>query len=90
MISPAIKLFNARRKTNIWLSFLKVFDKSMSACTPQSTKTGNLLYISCVLRKPEPLGSEFKVVADSVTGMLLYLELQGGKKEMKKAKYADT
>ena len=90
VISPAIKLFNDRRKTHVWSSYLKVFDESMSAYTPQSTKTGNLPHLSCILRKPEPLGSEFKVVADSVTGMLLYLELQRGKKGMDKAKYADT
>ena len=75
---------------NVWLSYLKVFDQSMSPYTPQSTKTGNLPHLSCILRKPEPLRSEFKVVADSATGMLLYLELQHGKKEMEKANYADT
>ena len=61
----------------------------MSAYAPQATKTGNLPHLSCILCKPEPLGTEFKVVADSVTGMLLYLEIQEGKQQMAKAKYAD-
>ena len=55
VISPAIKLFNDRRQTHVWASYLKVFDESMSAYTPQSTKTGNLPHLSCILRKPEPL-----------------------------------
>ena len=41
------------------------------------------------MRKPEPLGTELKCVADTLTNMMLYLEIQKGKKEMKEAKYAD-
>ena len=36
-------------------------------------------YLSCIQRKPGPLGVEFKVVACPETGMFLYIELQQGK-----------
>ena len=45
----------------------------------RTTKTGDLPNISYVLRKPEPLGTEFKNVVDGMTGNMLWLELQEGK-----------
>ena len=49
----------------------------------KASKTGGLLHLSFVDRKPEPLGTEFKVVADYDTGILLYLEvMEGGAENM--------
>ena len=39
----------------------KVLDESMSALVPRTTATGGLPTISYIRRKPEPLGTEFKV-----------------------------
>lgn len=41
-----------------------------------------LSHLSFIQRKPEPLGTEFKVVADAKTQMFTYVELQRGKDEM--------
>ena len=53
--------YNSNRKKNIAASFRKVFDESMSAMVPRTTPTGGLPTISYIMRKPEPLGTEFKV-----------------------------
>ena len=34
------------------------------------------------MRKPEPLGTEFKNIVDGVTGAMLWLEIQEGKVRM--------
>ena len=50
---------------------------------------GNLSNISFIARKPEPLGTEFKVVCCSRTGIILLLEIQRGKKGMCSLPYAE-
>ena len=60
----------------------------MSASRPQTMKTGNLPHLSSIMRKPEPLGTEFKVCADTVTQVMLYLEIQKGALPMQSEKYA--
>jgi len=50
----------------------------MSAFCPQTRSTGNLPHLSFIMRKPEDLGTEFKVVACLMTGILLHLEIQKG------------
>ena len=57
---------------NIYASYLKVGDESISEICIWTTAKGNLSYI---LRKPEPIGTEFKSVACSITGALLFIEL---------------
>lgn len=77
--SSAIKDFNDIRKDNVASSWIKALDESMSAWRPRATKNGGLLDISCIIRKLEPLGAEFKSVCDPVTGVLTHLEMQRGK-----------
>ena len=43
--------------------------------------------MSYVSRKPEPLGTDFKTVACSIAGALLFIEVQRGKKGMKHSNY---
>ena len=74
--------FNTACK-NIAASFLKVGDESMSAIRFRTTAKGNLLHLSTIFRKPEPLGTEFKTVACSVIGALLFIEVQRVKEGMK-------
>ena len=59
--------FNTACK-NIAASFLKVGDESMSAIRFWTTAKGNLLNLSYIFRKPDPLGTKFKTFACSVTG----------------------
>lgn len=73
--------FNSNRSYRVASSIWKVFDESMSAFRPQTTPTGNLPHISYVERKPEPLGTEFKTVCCSKTGIMLSLEIVRGKSD---------
>ena len=68
MILLGVNGYNKSRKDWIAASVMKVLDESMSAWCPQSTKTGGLPHLSFILRKPEPLGTEFKCVCCSETG----------------------
>jgi hypothetical protein len=53
--------FNNNRKENFAASSTQTHDESMSAFRPRTTPTSRLPNISFILRKPEPLGTEFKV-----------------------------
>jgi hypothetical protein len=50
-------------------SVIKLLDESMPAWCPRKDKTGGLPNISFILRNPEPLGTEFKSMSCSVTGI---------------------
>ena len=78
--------FNTACK-NIAASFLKMGDESMSAIRFRKTAKGNLLHVSYIFRKPEPLGAEFNAFACSITGVLLFIELQRGKEGTKDSRY---
>ena len=78
--------FNTACK-NIAASFLKVGDESMSEIRFRTTEKGNLPHLSYIFRKPEPLGTKFKTVVCSVTGALLFIEVQRGKEGMKDSRY---
>lgn len=77
-----INEYNENRKSNIAAGAIKVLDESMSAWHPQTTKTGRLPHISFIIRKPEPLGTEFKVIASPALNVGLAIELQEGKEPM--------
>ena len=72
---------------NISASFLKVGDEFMSEIRFQTTAKGNLPHLSYIFRKAEPLGTEFKTVACSITRYLLFIEVHRGKEVMKHIKY---
>ena len=54
---------NENRKNIVQAPNIRVLDESMSAFRPRTMKTGNLPYLSFILRTPEPLGTEFKTLA---------------------------
>ena len=62
--------------SNIAKSYIKVWDESMSAIRFCTTSKGNLPHFSYILNNPEPIGTEFKTVACSITGDLIFLETQ--------------
>lgn len=51
----------------------------MSPWRPRTSKNGGLPNISYIIRKPEPLGTEFKTVCCPITGVMTYMEIQRGK-----------
>ena len=68
-------------------SSVYVVDESMSAWAPKTTARGGLPNISYIARKPKPLGTEFKVIADATTGCFVGIEVQRGKDSMLEQKY---
>jgi hypothetical protein len=54
---------------------------------PRTTKLGGWPHISYFLRKPEPLGTEFKNTCCSITGALMTLEIQRAKQHTPNLKY---
>ena len=83
-VSKFVGEFNKNRFAQVASSRIKVLDESMSAWRPRKDKTGGLPNISYIKRKPEPLGTEFKTVACGMSGIMLFIEIQRGKKEMPK------
>ena len=79
--------FNESQHHFIAASSTKVLDESMSACKPRTTALGDLPHISYVIRKPEPLGTEFKNAACPHLKVMLNLEIQRGEEPMKQMKY---
>ena len=59
----------------------------MSAIRFRTTTKGNLPHLYYILRKPEPLGIDFKTVAFSITGALLLIEVKIRKEGMKNSNY---
>ena len=66
----------------------KITQETHHICFPLFS--GNLPHLSFIARKPEPLGIELKAVACARTGVMMHLELQRGKTEMRKAEYSQT
>ena len=79
----AVDEFNLNRLKCLDPSNHLCIDELMSAWRPRTTATGGLPNITHIPRKPKPLGTEFKCVACSQTGCMLYLEIQRGKDGMK-------
>ena len=68
-------------------SFVKVLDEIMSAFWQRTTKTGGLPNLTWLIRKLEPLGIEFKTVSCSITGVMMFMEIQRAKDGMQDIKY---
>ena len=83
-------MFNENRRLNIIHSGILVIDESMSAWKPKTTKTCGLPNLSCIPRKPRPIGTEFKNTADAETGVMLFWEIQEGKVPVGKKRFRDT
>jgi hypothetical protein len=75
MILLMVDGYNSNRKEWVAASVHKVLDESMSAFKPRTSKAGVLPHLSFILRKPEPLGTEFKVIACTVTGKLPFVNV---------------
>ena len=60
----------------------------MSAWHPRTTALGGgLPNISYIIRKPEPLGTEFKTTACPITGCMLHMGIQRVKEKTKEKQY---
>ncbi len=61
--------FNKNRQCVVAASVKKVLDEMMSEWKPRTSALGGLPNISFILRKPKPLGTEFKVTCCGRTGL---------------------
>ena len=87
---PAVDDFNSSRKAVLQHGLVVTLDESMSAWKPRADKFGGLPNISFIMRKPKPLGTEFKAAYDATTGIMMHLEIQEGRDAMRqKAHVAD-
>jgi hypothetical protein len=75
MVLLLLNGYNKNRHNWVAASVRKTLDESMSAYQPRTSTTGGLPNISFILRKPEPLGTEFKTIACAKTGELSSLML---------------
>ena len=67
-VKALVEGFNSNRSQKVVASYVKVLDEMMSGWAPDTTRWGGLPFLSFVLRKPVPLGTELKAVADASTG----------------------
>ena len=86
---PAVDAYNANRLRTVHMSEVIVPDEAMSPFRPRTTADGGLAHISFIDRKPKPMGTEFKCVADGHHGLMLYLEIQEGAAAMALKRYRD-
>ena len=75
----AVNDFNKIRNEYVASSWIKVFDELMSAWQLYTSKNSGLPNISYIIRKPEPLGTEFKTTCCPVIGIITRMEIQQDK-----------
>jgi hypothetical protein len=80
---PMIDAFNANRATRLHTDGDSTLDESMCAYQPRLDKLGGLPNVSYIKRKPKPLGTEFKTICDTETGVMKFMEIQEGKDAMR-------
>ena len=82
LIDPLIHAFNKLRAGMVKGGTVKCNDETMSAFRPRASKAANLPKLTHCPRKPEPLGTELKSMADAETKIMQYLEIQKKPAEM--------
>lgn len=82
-INRLVRDFNENRSRTVAAGCKRTLDESMCSWQPRISKYGGLPHLSFIARKPEPLGTEFKVLCCSETGCLLFIEIQKGMDRMR-------
>jgi hypothetical protein len=59
--------FNENMATALQAGITRTLDEAMSSYKPRNDKRGGLPIISFILRKPKPLGTDFKTMYDANT-----------------------
>jgi hypothetical protein len=75
--------FNNNRATALQPGMTQTLDESMCSYKPRKDKRGGLPNIFFILRKPKPLGKEFKTMCDADTGLMTWVEVQEGRTAMR-------
>ena len=89
-IQPLVDAFNARKRKFVEQGTEVVIDESMRKWIPffENTPEG-VPHLSKIIRKPQGIGVEYKNVADTQTGIMLFLEIQEGREAMAVKRYCD-
>ena len=89
-LRPTVEDFNAVRLEKILHGRRPILtaDESMSSHRHRKDATGGLPNVSYIYRKPKPLGTEFKAVADAETEVM-HMEIQKGKDPMRKKPFSN-
>ena len=87
-IGLLVKGYNENRHYSVAASVKKIMDECMSNWKPRTSALGGLPFLSFILRKPKPLGTEFKNSACCFSKIGLRVEVQRGEKPMQAAKYS--
>lgn len=87
LIEGGVKQYNRIRRNLFPNIQILVLDESMCGWVPRTTKHGGLPHLTFQKRKPVSLGTEMKTACCGTTGILVNLEVQRGKAEMKLQKY---
>ena len=72
---------------NLSTSYLKVRYESMSVISFWNKAKGKVPNLSYMFHKPEPMEEEFKNVACSISGNLLFIDIQRRKKGVNNINY---
>jgi hypothetical protein len=78
-----IDAFNANRATRLHTDGDSTLDESMCAYQAHFDKLGGLPNVSFIKRKPKPLGTEFKTICDTETGVMKLMEIHEVKYAMR-------
>ena len=81
-VQGLIDRFNESHR-NISSGVVITADESISVIRFHTTPKGDLPHYSYIFSKPEPLGTEIKILACSRLGAMLHLEIQKRKEAMK-------
>ena len=85
---PIVDEINANRAKTLHNDGDVIVDENMSAYQPRLDKFGGLPNISFIKRKPKPLGTDFKAMCNTETGVMKFVEIQEGKDAMRSEPFA--
>lgn len=89
-VRPLVDQYNAHRQTHFIPGWLMTIDETMVAWRGMVglLNEDKCPHRSWVPRKPEPLGVELKTVGDSISGVMMRIEICEGKEPMKAKEFS--
>ena len=87
---PMLDEYNANRRDVLHSDGDSTLDESMSAYQPRLDELGGLPNIAFIKQKTKPLGTEFRTICDTETGVTKFMEVQEGKEAMQVKEYSNT
>jgi hypothetical protein len=88
MFRQMVSDFNDNMAAKLQARMTQTLDESMSSYQPRKDKRGGLPNIYFILRKPKPLGIEFKTICDADTRVMMWVEVQEGRTTLRQKTYS--